>query len=161
MFRALLTYPLILAVAVGPVLCCCTVGRVVASTPAEPVPSASLPAPAAPTHSCCARKGNHPTKATCNGSKPAQGKHDPGKPDGPCPCKSGSVKVEATKTAITSLDADELFRIVSLDLILPGPLSGAAILTLVGGDRSDTDPGGLACSLSSSDLLFWHHKLRC
>jgi hypothetical protein len=160
MFRALLTYPLILAVAVGPVLCCCTVGRVVASLPAPPVPSATPHSPVERTHSCCARKGNPPAKPAGDDAKPNRGKHDPGTPERPCPCKSGLVKVEATRTAITSPGANELLQLVTLDLGLPATRPGAAVLAL-GGGRPDIDPLGPSGSPSVGELLFAHHKLRC
>ncbi|HJZ53527.1 MAG TPA: hypothetical protein VKE74_01130 [Gemmataceae bacterium] len=151
MFRALLTYPLILAVAVGPMLCCCTGGRLVAS-PAPASPAAPPIPTIASTHSCCAHKNlPHPAEPTGTDPKPAD-------PDQPCPCKDRVAKVEAVQTATPSLDAADHFRIVSLDLILPVPCPES--LTRPGGSWPDVRDR-LSGSPSASDLLYAHHKLRC
>src|SRR5262245_60907116 len=159
MFRALLTYPLILAVAVGPMLCCCAVERLVA----PPVP-ASLATPRVPTatsiRSCCAHQ--HPPRSaepTGSDPKPAPIKHDPDKRDQPCPCKDGAAKVEAVQAANPSLDTADHLRVVSLDLILPCPVPCPESLTRTGG--SGPEGYGLSGSPSASVLLHSHHKLRC
>jgi hypothetical protein len=142
MFRAL-SYPLILAMAVGPVLCCCTAGRALAAANTPP----ATPAPAQPVKSCCSHK-----------QKPATPKPAPAKPE-QCPCKDGAKKVQAVPTATSAADVNELLRAISLDSVNPGAdaversevadreLAGAAVL-----------PPPFP---SSSELLFAHHRLRC
>jgi hypothetical protein len=145
-------------VAVGPLLCCCTAGRVLASVvpvPAEPQQSQSplpdVPAQRASTHSCCAHKHQRT-------QKPAAPKPKPSKPGEQCPCKDGASKVQATPTTSTP-DLTEQLRVTSLDFVAPEP--GAAAFALSNGH----DPGGAGFRalpfLSSSDLLFSQHKLRC
>src|SRR5205823_645740 len=110
MFRALLTYPLIFAVAVGPLLCCCTAGRVLAAAVPTPVksprPETPAPTPRASAHACCAHK-HQPTPAEPKPTSPA--------PGSPCPCKDGATKIQAVQPTDTAAELTEHLRVVSLD----------------------------------------------
>jgi len=156
MFRALLTYPLILAVAVGPLLCCCTAGRVLASavpTPANaPRPEVPVPSPSALTPSCCAHKHQ-------NGRKPVAPKPTPSKPGQPCPCKDGANKDQATQTAAAGVDLTEHLRVTSLDFVAPE--FGAGSLVRPAGRDLGAAYGPPPPFPSGSDLLYAHHRLRC
>jgi hypothetical protein len=156
MFRALLTYPLILAVAVGPLLCCCTAGRVLGSvvpTPANtPRPEAPVPSPRASAPSCCAHKHQ-------NDRKPAAPKPSPSKPGQPCPCKDGANKVQATQTAAPAVDWAEHLRVTSLDLVTPE--FGAGSLSRLTSLDLGAAYGPPLPFPSGSDLLYAHHRLRC
>lgn len=159
MFRLALTYQLILAVAVGPLLCCCSAGRLVAATAPQPV----IPTEPAPTHRapapCCAHK-HQPAPVDAprddGGKSPAAPK-----PADKCPCKDGSSKDRTDQTETFSTDVAALLRTLSLDLV------ASALLLEHPCDVADAgaDPGGTrgssAAPLSTADLLFAHHNLRC
>ena len=151
--RALLAYPLILALAAGPLLCCCTAGRVLgAHAPAPENSPQSVPAtkPVASGHSCCSHKQEK--------QKPATPKPAPAKP-GQCPCKDGASKVQAAPTAPNPGDQLQHSRsILSHDFdSTAGPDARVSLVTGVNRTRC------LSASLfpSESDLLCSHHKLRC
>jgi hypothetical protein len=151
--RALLAYPLILALAVGPVLCCCTAGRVLGSSAPAPT-NAQQPVPAskpvASGHSCCAHKHKK--------QQPASPKPAPSKP-GQCPCKEGASKVQATPTPASVADQLDSSWPASKDFL--ASTSGLDGLTPLaeGVSRSCRGPSSLFPSVS--DLLFSHHRLRC
>ena len=151
--RVLLAYPLIFALAVGPLLCCCTAGRVLGSSAPAPTNSPqSDPAskPIAAGHPCCAHKQKK--------QQPASPKPSPFKP-GQCPCKDGASKVQATPTAASGANQLEQSRPVSPDFLIPTS-GGGLFAPLVEG--VNTTRYGPACLFpSASDLLFSHHKLRC
>jgi len=155
MFRTLLIYPLLLAVAFGPLLCCCTVGRALAAalqTPAKTSrPETPVPGSPALVHPCCAHK-HQPAH------KPADPKPTPPDP-GPCPCKDGANKVQATQPADTVAELTEYLRILCVDLVTP--VSGAGLLAPVALRDGRTACGPPLSFLSPSDLLFAQHKLRC
>lgn len=150
MFRGLLAYPLVFAMAVGPLLCCCTAGRVVASlTPASPPRSISLTAPAATSHSCCSHKHRQ-------GHKPTQPKPAPAK-QGQCPCKDGAQKAQTAPS--NAHDQSEHIRSVGPDFLL---LSTCPEFPAPSGDRFNGARYGPSRPFpSTSDILFLHHKLRC
>lgn len=163
MFRLALTYQLILAVAVGPLLCCCTAGRLLASTLARP----GSPSPAQPdtsptprvTHTCCAHKHKAAEPDAERGSgdpKPA-----PSKPGEKCPCKDGGSQPKTVHAEAVTGDVSAALRALELDLLVPflgtDAFAGTA-LTVVALDAS---PGGNPAPLSTADLLYSHHNLRC
>jgi hypothetical protein len=82
--RVGLSLYLILAMAAGPWLCCCTPGR----SHATPSPAAALP-PA--SHGCCCCGGGATsTEDHAHERGVAAEGRAPRAPDSPCPCKSGS-----------------------------------------------------------------------
>src|SRR5215470_5590908 len=110
MLRRVLTYHLILAVAVGPLLCCCSAGRAAAS-PDTPVSSA--PAPAEPVSSCCSHKRTPATAPPAQ--KPAPAK--PGQPPGKCPCKDRAAKSELLQSDAVPFALATLLRTLALDSV--------------------------------------------
>ena len=155
MWRRALTYQLILAVAVGPLLCCCSAGKSLAGPPSAASPASSpARAPAEPVfHSCCSHK--HAPAKSDSGQKPAPAK--PGHPT-KCPCKEGgdkqAVQVEPAQTAVTTFlrtlafDAPVLF-------VCPVVLVTLAVAGLDDASRTGrfTSPTG--------EILYAHHNLRC
>src|SRR5690606_25931325 len=103
---------LILAVAVGPLLCCCTTGKVLASAPSD---SPRDPAPVKPTSPCCAHKQSH--------SKPAHEKKQtpekPAQPDKKCPCKDGTEKAALTQSDSAQAPLSDFLRTLALDSVVP------------------------------------------
>src|SRR4051812_25780825 len=105
MVRRALTYQLILAVAVGPLLCCCSAGKASAASPATAERVAPVPPPAARTaHACCSHKE---TPAKADERKPAPSK--PGQPTGKCPCKDGG-NPQVTQAELAQTDLATFLR---------------------------------------------------
>lgn len=160
MVRRALTYHLILAVAVGPLLCCCTAGRLLASTPAGPSPAqlASSPAPRI-THTCCAHK-HKPAKSDADEGhrdpKPA-----PPKPGEKCPCKGGTSKAKTAQTETLSAAVSTVLRALTLDLLSPFLTVDTTACPNLAVVQLDGSPGGGSVPLSTADLLYAHHNLRC
>jgi hypothetical protein len=162
MFRRALTYQLILAVAVGPLLCCCTTGQLLASPfrPAGPAPvSQSSAGTARITSPCCAHK-HQPAK-----SKQDRGHSDhkpaPSKPGEKCPCKDDSSKSKAVEAETLSVGASTLLRVLTLDFFAPFlTVDGTSCLTRLSQEALGSR-GWNASLLSTADLLFAHHNLRC
>lgn len=159
MFRRLLTYHLILAVAVGPLFCCCTPGRLVAtpSTPAAPSPTSQLAPPSSRiTSPCCAHR--HQAAKPNPDRDHSDHKPAPSKPGGKCPCKEGSGKSATISTGATAVDVSTLVRTASLDLDTSFSVVDCNCHPTL--ERSAAR-GSCASLLSTADLLFSHHKLRC
>ena len=160
MFRRLLTYQLILAVAVGPLLCCCTTGRLLASSsqPAGSAPTPRSSAPAATTSPCCAHK-HQPAKPNSD-----RGHSDPqpvpSKPGEKCPCKDGSG-TQDTIQEVTSVDVSTLLRVVTIDLDTLFRVVDCTSCPSRFGQETSASRGVNASLPSTADLLFAHHKLRC
>jgi hypothetical protein len=160
MFRRVLTYQLILAVAVGPLLCCCTSGRLLASH-TEPVGSAApLSTPVSPkvTQSCCAHKHKPVRPSSDRGHsdpKPA-----PSKPGEKCPCKDDSTKSYWVVAETISTDTTTFLRTLAFDFVATFlTVESTSCLNQVSQDADC--PRGSNASLSTADLLFAHHNLRC
>ncbi len=153
MLRRALTYQLILAVAVGPLLCCCSAWKALASSPTATSRGHVPFKPASP--SCCSHKQAPAKPDPVQKQAPTK----PGHPTDKCPCKDGTGKIpiaqpESTQTAVsTFLLALALHAVASLD---------APATEAVGPSRD-----GAFCShgpgarLTTSDLLYAHHNLRC
>lgn len=149
MFRLGLVTYLVIAMLAGPALCCCTTARLLASLG----PSATKTA-----QDC----SNH-TSGCCRHSDPAQKDKAPAEKDhsdGPqCPCKQ-----DGSQPALSPVELDgasALLRTVVSDwfaLPLVGDTSGLTLGVLrpaAAGDR------WLVPFLSTQDILFGHHMLRC
>jgi hypothetical protein len=148
MLRAVLTYPLIFALAAGPLLCCCTAGRALGSHAFASTPSsAPVSNPATVGHSCCGHKKQkspaHPRPA-----KPVQ-----------CPCKDGANKIQATQSTTSAADLLEKVRTASPDYPVLAVMLAHDILPAEGANRACHGPSSLFPS--AADLLFSHHRLRC
>ena len=161
MLRRALTYQLILAVAAGPLFCCCTTGQLFASPSQQSGPAStshSSVRTARITSPCCAHK-HQPAK-----SKQDRGHSDhkpaPSKPGEKCPCKDGSGQSEKIQTEVTSADASTLLRALTADLVVPFAVVGGTSCSIQSGHEYAASRGSNA-SLSTADLLFAHHNLRC
>lgn len=162
MFRRALTYQLILAVAVGPLLCCCTTGRLLAAPaprPAAPAPTSHAPSGAPrPAHSCCSHK-HKPAKPEANRGH-ADPNPAPSEPGEKCPCKDGTSPAKTAQTETLSPDTSTVLRALTLDLVGPVLALDAACPAQPGADLDGTRAWN-AAPLSTADLLFAHHNLRC
>ena len=162
MLRRALTYQLIFAVAVGPLLCCCTAGRLLAApAPLLVGSAATTTTPAVPrsTGSCCAQKHKSEKPSPDRdhgGQKPA-----PSKPGDKCPCKDDPSKTDSAQAATLSADVSTFLRTLTFDLAALFETAEGAF-RLIQCDRSfDDSRGPNAPLVSTADLLFAHHKLRC
>lgn len=154
MLRRALMYCLVFAVAVGPLLCCCSAGK--ASAFSQPVASPDRVSVESPS-SCCAHKqvpshSDHTKKSV------------PQKPSAPaekCPCKDGSSQSQTVQTESSSGDVTTFLRLLALDADpLFDALTASDIATLlpnISGERRGTDHS----RLTTADLLYAHHNLRC
>ena len=157
MLRRALTYHLILAVAVGPLLCCCSTGKASAGSTATGAPvsapaSARVPAERI-SHACCSHKHTAP--------KPEPGqKHAPATPRQPaekCPCKDGSGKPQL-QAEPTQTDLAAFLRALAFDVVAPFVLPQVTEAVPEAAHRTterclDSSP--------TDELLYAHHKLRC
>lgn len=155
MLRLALTYQLILAVAVGPLLCCCSAGKALAAARSTSK-SPHVPAESGP-RSCCSAKQQPAKSDPGHKSVPAK----PGQPADKCPCKDGSVKAPTTQADTTQSDLSTFLRTLALDATGPSvhPASGVTLAWFVGGCD------GMRCLdhpvLTTAVLLYAHHNLRC
>lgn len=157
MLRRALTYQLILAVAVGPLLCCCTVGKSLASPPSTPYHSSPRTPAERVSHSCCSHK-HGPAKSDSD-PKPAPTK--PGHPTDKCPCKDGGSEPQTTQVEPTQSDVATFLRSLTLDTVAPFdvPTSFVDVVSGLGGLDRRIDIG--APTLTTAELLYAHHMLRC
>ena len=159
MLRRVLTYQLILAVAVGPLLCCCSAGKVLAGSPQiskSPAPGGARVPVERVSHACCSHK--HQPANSDPGQKSAPSK--PAAPADKCPCKDGSDKTQTAQLESAQGGLSSFLRVIALDLDTVGPFG---IPTAVA-----SGPCGSACRsraagphLTTAELLYAHHKLRC
>lgn len=162
MFRRVLTYQLILAVAVGPLVCCCTTAQLLAATVKDfsPAPAShSQVSKARVTSPCCAHK--HERTKSKKDRDHSDHKHAPSKPGEKCPCKDGSGKPEQIQTEVTSADATTVLRTLTYDLVFPFAVVGGTSCSTQCGPETAVSRGPNASLLSTADLLFSHHNLRC
>src|SRR5215207_3231433 len=120
MLRRSVTYLLILSVAAGPMLCCCTAGRLHAASPSHPESTSSKAPSSRPkvSHSCCSQK-QRVTDAEV-GQKTSPTKPAPQKPTEKCPCKDkdSTDKAKVSPQASTSADVNSLLRLaLSFDVV--------------------------------------------
>jgi hypothetical protein len=148
MFRLVLIHHLVVSLLVGPWLCCCTTAQVgLQNAFGGPLKTGST----TQRKSCC----GEPLKSDQKGGhKSSDGSHH-----GPhkCPCKDGKTQV-ATAPEV-SVDTTSLLNLLSVWVTLPlthGILDNASLVL-----RSShlQDFGRLA--LTTDDLLYAHHNLRC
>ena len=155
MLRLALTYQLILAVAVGPLLCCCSAGKLLAGSPrsGNTVPSpGTAPAEPAP-HSCCSHK-HQPAPA------PPDGKSVPSKPADKCPCKDGSDSARTTQVESVHTAVSSFLRLLALETFAPFHVP-TVCLVIATDAGSDAGRGADRHSLTTAVLLYAHHNLRC
>lgn len=150
MLRLVLIHQLVLALLVGPMLCCCTAARLGHESSRT-------------SQSSDKSKSNEKSKPRlcCGESQPSgseQPSHD-GKPTGPekCPCKNAPQAVVAMPEQAASA-ADVLTQFAaglatfnhSVTLLVPA-FTG----------RSTTSFLARSSNLSTDDILYAHHNLRC
>lgn len=155
MWRRTLTYQLILAVAVGPMLCCCTVGKSLAGSPSTTPVSAPAPAERV-SRSCCSHK--HAPVQSDSGQKSAPAK--PGQPAEKCPCKDGADKPQMTQAESTQADISTFLRALAFDTLV----SFVPLVLAEAAPQADCSGAGgcLDHAISPTDeLLYAHHNLRC
>ena len=156
MFRRVLTYQLILAVAVGPLFCCCTPGRLVATS--LPVgPASTAPSATRITSPCCAHKHQKPQ----SDHQQSDQKPDPSKPSGKCPCKDDLGKAETIPREVASVDVSTFLQAMTLDLNATFAVGFCTSCTTEFWLERSSAQGSGASLLSTDALLFSHHKLRC
>lgn len=139
MLRLAVVLELVLSLALGPVLCCCTATRLSQGPTADARPTTSNTG--SPRKSCCAPP-----------AKPADG--DRRAPTGPveCPCKNASA--DATAPEVPAGPAALHFDAPTRAFALPSERAPSA--------RRAAPPFALrSSSMPASDLLDAHHKLRC
>lgn len=154
MLRLALTYQLILAVAMGPLLCCCSAGKSLAGSPsANSTQPAHVPTERV-SHSCCSHKPAPAKSDSGHKSSPSK----PTQPAGKCPCKEGGDKqvtqVEPAKTSVSTF-----LRIFLLDAIVLF-VSPVTPETLTVADLDDASRLGRFTS-PTGEILDAHHNLRC
>jgi hypothetical protein len=164
MLRRSVTYLLILSVAVGPTLCCCTAGRLHAALPSRlettssPVPVSRVKA----TYSCCSHKQQSTDQEV--GQTSSQSKPAPQKPAEKCPCKDkdSADRLKFAPTEVASVDVKSLLRL-TLSFDAGSLLSPECFSLQAPGTKSliDRSRGSNASLVSTYELLFAHHNLRC
>jgi hypothetical protein len=156
MYWRVLSYHLVFTLAAGPLLCCCTVGRALASTMVVPVSTSDFRQATPTIHAespCCALKKNAANKGS-TGQKPS-GQN----PTDHCPCKGGSQQVKI-QSEITSTDASQT-RVLALDTSAVFGFDGVAVALPQSRPECRADFGTNSSLPSTFDLLFAHHNLRC
>jgi len=150
MLRLALTYQLILAVLVGPLLCCCSAGKSQAASPA-PV---RAPVERGVT-SCCSHKKAHAKSEHAPKQAPAK----PTQPAEKCPCHSdaGKARVVLPEPGPTALST--LSLALSLDALAPLEVLADAVFASCA--DSSSGPSCPRARLTTSELLYAHHNLRC
>ncbi|MBP3960551.1 hypothetical protein J8F10_35450 [Gemmata sp. G18] len=154
MLRRALMYCLIFAVAVGPLLCCCSAGKASAFSQSTAWPDrVSVESPS----SCCAHKQIPTTPDHTKKSAPQK----PTTPSEKCPCKDGSSQSQTVQTESASGDVTTFLRLLALDAdpLFDALTAGevAALLPETSRERCGTDHS----RLTTADLLYAHHNLRC
>ena len=145
MFRLVLIHQLVLSLIVGPALCCCTTAP---SGHGAGHPSKSgSPREKSQRKQCC---GELP-------KSPDRGQHNPA--DGPskCPCKDHLAKVSAvSEIPVGTGNGSDLLSTPSL-IFGAQPFVGQIAAALVSATRFNDR----SSSVSTADLLYAHHNLRC
>lgn len=147
MFRLVLIHHLVLSLLVGPMLCCCSAARLGHESGSA---SQKTLGEKAPRKHCCGGEQKSP-----GGDREAPGEK---KPTGPanCPCKDAPAKAAVPEVPSAASD--------SLTLLSAGLALFDAPLTLDGpahGVRPALHFELRSSSVSTADLLFAHHNLRC
>lgn len=146
MFRLVLIHHLVLSLLVGPMLCCCTTARVAGETGAQSG-IGSTGAKPGQKHCCGEQKSKEPSRSA-PGEKPS----DPGQ----CPCKDAPAKaVTIPEAPLASAHTFALLTAGFATFDLP------VTLDLLSAERSAPRFDHCSSSLSTADLLFAHHNLRC
>lgn len=146
MLRLVVLHQLIISLLVGPLLCCCTITRLGHS--GHDATKANSPGVKNQRKSCCGQQSSasRESEAPTTGDLPSPAQ---------CPCK------DHTQVAIT---VPETASATSLSCLDVATLEFASLAVADSPRHSlpvSVDFGCRSSSLSKSDLLFAHHKLRC
>lgn len=163
MLRRALTYQLILAVAVGPLLCCCSVGKLLAGSHLTScgMTSATSPRSNGPvereSHSCCSHK-HQPAD-----SDPGQQQNpvNPGQSKGKCPCKDGSGQPQTTQAESAQVSLSSFLRTLALDSVFTVDFPSASEILLSARSGLNEQQSSGHPQLTTAALLYAHHNLRC
>lgn len=144
MLRLVVIHQLVLALLVGPMLCCCTALKLGHD---------------ANQHSALG-SSSEPTPCCSHDQKSDQGDHPDGRNQGEpakCPCKDAPQQITAVSETTTS-PVDGSYVFASSVFFVAAP-----VLTEVptGLTRSLSASALPSSSISTADLLFAHHNLRC
>ena len=150
MLKAILTYQLLVSFAAGPLLCCCTTTQLTAALSPPPTRTESAPA----SHRGCCH-GHQPTKK----GTPAQDAPEKPGDKAPCPCKESPSQVDPALPERDTSGAALTLRTLAFDCVAVTDFSGAFNLSPV--FPSGHDPSAPTQHLSTGDILFAHHNLRC
>jgi hypothetical protein len=147
MLRVVVIHQLVLSLIVGPMLCCCTTSRL----GHDETVRTTMPVERPNNHSCC---GHTPTPKDSGSPK-----HGENQPAGPakCPCKGAPAPAAtAPPSTLASADSLSILAAEAAQLDLPAPLFDCSgrVLTAPRFDHRTS-------SLSTSELLYAHHNLRC
>ncbi len=149
MFRLVVIHQLVLSLVVGPMLCCCTAARL--GHDANPVSRTTHSGDTSHRKPCCGQG-----QKQVDGGRQVPAGDTPSDPT-KCPCQKGSAKAAvAPNPAPGSADALHLLGAAVPTDGLPVPFDG-----LIGAPPPNGRIGAGSAFLSTSDLLFAHHKLRC
>ncbi len=154
MFHRALLFPLIFAMAVGPVLCCCSAGK----ASARSLPSDSHDSvPIRPGSSCCSHKQVPAQADQTEKSTPPK----PGQPAEKCPCKDASSKPQTFHAESTLGELSTFLRLLTLDPVATCVTATAGESVMSCPDGSDRRRGSHRARLTTAELLYAHHNLRC
>ena len=149
MLRLVLTHQLVLALLVGPMLCCCTAARLGHGSPHTSLPNGKSKSndKSKPKHCCGSQSSDSGQSAP--GDKPAESEK--------CPCKNAPQAVVAMpEQAATSADVLTQFA-AGLATLNHSVTPFAPAFT----GRPTTSFGARSSNLSTDDILYAHHNLRC
>ena len=148
MFRLVVIHQLVLSLLVGPMLCCCTTARL-ATDPAGS--QTTYGGEKSQRKHCCGER-----QKSANGGQQTPADEKPGDP-AKCPCKDAAPTVAAVpEVAAGSADLLTLLSAAVATFDLPAALAGP-----VSAPRPAARFDRRSSSVSTADLLFAHHNLRC
>ena len=144
MLRLVVIHQLVLSLIVGPMLCCCTTARL-----GHGSARTSQAGDQSKRKSCCGESRSDGSGRSAPGDKPAE----PEK----CPCKSAPQAVVAVpEQAVTA--ADVLTQLTAGLATLDAPITSHVPVST---GRSTAFLDARSSALSTDDLLYAHHNLRC
>jgi hypothetical protein len=158
MLRNLVIVQLIAALLASQWLCCCTTLALLSDTNPRPRAAGELSG-AAKRHSCCSHRkaAQSPEKPT----KPDPGRRNPGEKKPDCPCK---CKLSKAQLSVPDSDGVPIRNGLRLALADFNPLNASDVVLdatgFAGASVRDPVPWP-GPTLTTEDLLFSHHNLRC
>lgn len=151
MLRLAVALYLMIVAAVGPAACCCTFARLTQrfTTPAT--------SPVSHAPSCC-----HRGSADRVPDKTPADPDSPDRPDSPgCPCKEAGRTDLAALPAANDEARDIFLRVAVGEPLVPLALLCAQAIPSASGSPVFRESADLGPSISTDDLLYAFHMLRC